>query len=328
MKKNKILIPALAVLAFSTVASVTSTVAWFSSVSAATVSSTSFQVTEVGGNLEIEYGEGVGTAKKYDTTDTSKVIGIQPKTYGSGTSAVTSSLTHGSFDHNSGYVYTANTEDTSLYVSKGDITVASPTETDFMQDATKKKFNAYTFKITFKYGSADNSGPNDYNRGLYFNSSGSSIACTPTLAAGTTNAGRGFRVAFISDDDSQKCVWSPETGLKYSNGNTPASGATATSYVKKSTSDTTGTKTAYSSTEYGSDGVLCYQGDGSAVISANETGSTTRKDYLGKFTSTNGYIVVTCVVWFEGCDDVNVVTGTSFLPSVDASMKFYVRKVA
>ena len=90
MKKSKILIPAVAVLALSVGASVTGTVAWFSANRAATVTA-QFKAVDAEGALQVLAKKGVGTT----TTDTKAAT----------TSAVTvdGSLTHGSY--NAWYVY-------------------------------------------------------------------------------------------------------------------------------------------------------------------------------------------------------------------------------
>lgn len=331
MKKAKIIVPALAALAFSTVASVTGTVAWFTSQSAVTVSTTDFGVVGLEGALDVNMAAGFGTAEGITTGsgETKRVTSIKAKEI----DGKTATLTHGSFNAATKHVYTKNQYgEANDLLDKGQIdgqNTADPAttfaEADAMEDATNYKFNVFTWTITFTLNVADGK-----SRNLYFDASSSVSYATASDKAGLTedeggtagtaaaNAARGFRVAFINGSTA-KTVWSPLQ--KYDMVMTNASSCYATAE--------TGTNTAAYNSTYNTSGVnLIYAGDTEVSKITTQTGGTNRKDYLGTFSSTNSTVTLTCVAWFEGLDSGNVFNETGALPKVSTSMGFYVRNAA
>ena len=119
MKKSKIIIPAAAILALSVGASVTGTVAWFTSSRTATVKASVFESKALETNLIVQSTKLVGMT----TVDTAAAT----------TSSITVDgyLTHGSYNAstlNAGELYVANFDDDSVvtgYESKGTVTNAS-----------------------------------------------------------------------------------------------------------------------------------------------------------------------------------------------------------
>ena len=98
MKKSRIIIPALALIAFSVAASVTGAVAWFTASRTAQIDAGTYAVVKTSANLEVELTAGAHTSVN------------------SGSSVVTVNgvLSDGSFDHTNGLVYTPSADGKSL----------------------------------------------------------------------------------------------------------------------------------------------------------------------------------------------------------------------
>ena len=190
MKKSKIIIPALALLAFSTAASVTGAVAWFTANRTATIDAGSYAVVKTNANLEFELGDGIGT--EVDTTD-DHVINFNGL------------LTDGSVNHKTQKVYTPDSFGTGHAADpKGEIDLnatypLSPggeTLEDLLTrgqtgDSTPVTiYTAATFDITFTitFGQV----PGDI--GLYLDNTTGKSAFTVT---GTPVTATGFRMAFL-----------------------------------------------------------------------------------------------------------------------------------
>ncbi len=103
-KKSKIIVPALALITATTVASVTGTVAWFTASRTITATASQFQAEAEGGNLTITTSALQGT--KTDT-DTSKAV-------------VDGKLTHGSYDYSNLYSPTLLDETVTSFNQLGD----------------------------------------------------------------------------------------------------------------------------------------------------------------------------------------------------------------
>ena len=61
MKKSRIIVPGMAVIAFSTAAAIAGSVAWFTASRTVTISAGSYAVVKTTTNLEVELFDGVGT---------------------------------------------------------------------------------------------------------------------------------------------------------------------------------------------------------------------------------------------------------------------------
>ena len=83
MKKSKLIVPALAVIAFSTAASITGSVAWFTANRSVTINAGTYAVVKTNANLDCVLADGVGATASGDTI----TIGTNKK------------LTDASFDH-------------------------------------------------------------------------------------------------------------------------------------------------------------------------------------------------------------------------------------
>lgn len=307
MKKSKIIIPALGMLILSTAASVTGTVAWFTTVSSATANITSFAVRKLGGDLDYVVAAGTGTEKvtPSDPKSSIQLTGDNP------------ALCDASYDHVNNVLYKANSNATS-FSSAGAESVSNWGVEG--KDASNNDIITYyavtwTYTFTYTFGGAGEA------VNLYFDSQASEITPTTiTAAAGsqTEQTYKGFRIAFICG--SRKVVWAGEqasgnckyitsgTTISYPGGVPTYSGAGTYSNVNSDSA----TGDLLDST-------------GVAIVAENSNGSAARADYLGQFTTGTGNNVLTvkCVAWYEGTDP-NVVNGSE-MDRVAASLGFYTR---
>lgn len=302
MKKSKIIIPALGMLLLSTAASVSGTVAWFTSMQTATSDITSFAVTKTGGSMATALTAGAGTVVS------GSAITLQENV----------KLTHGSFNHTSNTAFYPNDTATVFTgVAKPDGSSTAFT-TWALPGTDNKVYFAVSWTITFTYTFSGSTAP-VY---LYFDGTAGEGATSKMTAHTQTEAGtnsdlqsyKGFRVALMA---TSKVIWAPEQSnaadLKYQ------SAANAT-------------------TSYGANGEYAASGSliSSAGYAANKTDAigntpTSRADYLGTFATptapaTTSQIVVNCVAWFEG-NDSNIVNA-AYLHNVSATLGFYTRASA
>ena len=142
MKKSKVIIPALALMAFSVAASITGTVAWFTANRVATVTAGSFAVVNTTTDLQVSLAPGIGTqAADNNNTHTITVIDGYK-------------LTDSSFDHSAVAHNVIAPNETGELVGSS-IALASVTGTlnnpvgNMVRDASTSVFTAFTWDITF-----------------------------------------------------------------------------------------------------------------------------------------------------------------------------------
>ena len=303
MKKSKILIPAVAVLALSVGASVTGTVAWFSANRAATVTA-QFKAVDAEGALQVLAKKGVGTT----TTDTKAAT----------TSAVTvdGSLTHGSYNAaekgaTTGNLYVANiSEHTSTgegdtatyevtgYTSKGTIagntgTTVTPSAYPWMagEDTSKNKiWYAVSWTVDISLASDGNASATK----MVF------VNFNKTTFSDATDVNNGFRVALM--DEAHTYIIGKDAQKNHVTG-------TGKSDVK----------------EWGT-----YHQFGETYTAVEDNSSKTAAEvetngYLFELTGTTAK-TVTCVAWYEG-EDTNVVSNTANkFNASDLTLSFYCRQ--
>lgn len=133
MKKSKIIIPALGVLALSTAASITGTVAWFTANRTATITAGNFAVVKTGGDLSVTLGSGVGVAAGNIDNSTKTISGLA------------GSLTDASFNHTNAKVVVPNSGKTKVLeaVALGDGQFANKMVRD------TNIYSAITWDMTF-----------------------------------------------------------------------------------------------------------------------------------------------------------------------------------
>lgn len=314
MKKSKILVPALGLLALSTVASVTGTVAWFTASAKVNVSFTEFKIERLTENLLVSSANIMGV-----TVDSAGAI--IPTTYGT---------TYASLTHASVNLGTNNTKSEVWSKSSTNVTElksgASEERFDNFVEGnedmvakwedpdTKTKIKtlyALAWSSTFSYNA-------DKKMNLYFDVKSSFEGSSTD----NTRTGRGFRLAMVREDGSY-VVWSPAQAqlMCYQDGSYPKEGDAD---IKKASCYVTGKTTteAYDATVNGN---LIYENDATVdTIDSSDKGSTARKDCLGSFSTSVDEITIKFIAWFEG-EDPNVVdSGT--LESVKADLGFYIRE--
>ena len=307
MKKSRIIIPALGMLLLSTAASVSGTVAWFTSMQTGTADISSFAVTKTGGNLTVEQEAGAGTALSGEAI----VLGTNVN------------LTHGSYDHVNDIAYYPND------IASACTAVARPTASaDYnnwaLPGTEDKVFFAVSWTINFKFEWGTSS--NDVY--LYFDGTvgtGATSTFTPkTLADGTPTSSNlatyhGFRLAMIG---TGKVIWAPGTDVVADE--VYQTGTAIDSQGIYASSGTATTPNTYVST-----GSIIDK-TGLDADKSSPTPSTARADYLATFSRSGSEatteVSVVCVAWFEGNDD-NVVDEAE-LDKVTATLGFYTRVAA
>ena len=181
MKKSRIIIPALAMIAFSVAASITGTVAWFTAQRTAIVNAGTYAVVKTTSDLEVTLGAGVGTSVSNNTV------------------TVNGKLTDGSFDHKALNIYAPNESGTAI-ATNGTIALADATATNLKRgetgtgSAVQNVYTAITFDLTFTvtFGAANN----DVALLMDNTANHTNFAVSDNATAKTA---KGFRMAFVSN---------------------------------------------------------------------------------------------------------------------------------
>ena len=186
MKKSRIIVPAMAMIAFSTAASIAGSVAWFTASRSATVDAGTYAVVKTNADLAVTLANGVGTTVTNGTTEApaSRIVSLGDNV-----------LTDGSFNHTDGNIFAPTADGTELDTTKTVNVSALNTEAGVAKlvrqtiSETKKVYTAVTWGISFSVSFPVGEG--DY--GLFLDTSASSFVVTPTAEAVTA---KGFRIAF------------------------------------------------------------------------------------------------------------------------------------
>lgn len=306
MKKSKIIIPALAIIAFSTAASIAGSVAWFTASRTANISAGTYAVVKTSADLQCHVADGVGTTA---TDDNNKVI------------AVNGVLSDGSFSHKKdaqekNNVYTPNPAGTAIdketAITANDFAAQMVRGTAKKDNVDKTIYTAVTWEMSFtvSFGSVEG------DIALYLNtdhaksyfSAGTGV--TPVTA-------KGFRMAFVPHDiptgsSAKATVFADlqeKAGCSYISGMSASEFATPTTYRDE---DFDLIDTAYEAT-------LPTTGASTSVF-------TNRPDYLGTFGFKAGSQVTlayTVVCWFEGTDiNIRNQDDPAKYQSVEAKLEF------
>ena len=278
MKKSKIIVPALAMIAFSTAASIAGSVAWFTASRQVNFDAGEYSVVKLTSNLDCVVTGGVGTTVDTDT-NTVTFNGL---------------LTDGSFNHKTKTFYKP-TADGKHISNETYVLGASGWQTGLVRGTANAKtvYTAATFEISFTV----NFGSGAPDLALFLNNEGQ--ANTKVTTTGTVFTASGFRMAFIP-------------GSVMQNGSTGRSTVLADlqdfgncKYVS-GTSDAAYLGTAYEADDHD----LIDQNFVTAVPSSPvyRDNLASRVDYLGTIcppTSTETHdttVSYTVVCWFEGTD--------------------------
>ena len=316
MKKTKVLIPGLALIAFSTVASIAGSVAWFTANRLATVNAGTYAVVKTTANLECTATNVLGTSVS-DNTIT--VAGV---------------LTDASFNHKTGKIYQPNSSGTDFHedypeVAYNDENLATKLNRGTTSDS-KTIYSAILFQLEFKI---DVGGSSD-NYGLFldcYNNDSPAHAGSSFSTGGTPETAKGFRMAFYSavSTNYKNTVFADlqTSGTYDHDGDNETAVEQGCSYVANNT-DPFGTETTYAAADHDLiDMAYNTQLPDEGVASAT---AIAREDYLGTFAAsakdplTNKVtLTYTVVCWFEGTDPeiVNRDAVTEY-QSVAATLKF------
>lgn len=300
MKKSKIIIPALAMIAFSVAASITGTVAWFTATRTATINAGTYAVVKTTSDLSVTLSNGIGT------------------TASSNTVTVAGELTDGSFDHTAGNIYTPNEEGKAI---KSEIALASANATNMKRGTdpsnSKTIYTVCTFGIAFKMTWSGSS--NDV--GLYLDATKSVFATEGTSTA------KGFRMAFY-----------PASGQTTTAAKVFADLQTSANckYINDDEADIA-TGPSYGGVAYAS-ADLIHSGYSDALpASPATTDKNSRPDCLGYFAYSSATIPqgqsakeltlnFTAVCWYEGTDP-NITSNATNFESVVATLYFEAKDI-
>lgn len=308
-KKSKfVILPALATLVLTSVATVTGTAAWFTASRTATVTASHFESTSQSASMTVSTTPLVGT--KDGTADS---------TTANSTASITvdGKITHGSYDAqagNSGHLYVANVDDNeqvTSYVDYGTLDTAKNNSAQNTKDehskwaaevGDNKSWYAVAWEMTFQMKDSSSLNKNalfiDYK-----------LTEFEDLNNGDTI--QGLRIAFMTTN-YVRVVGGLETGEKH---------------VKKAWTKSDSDTEESLKTLTGGFGTGIYHKHNSDIakaIDANTTTLSQHDGYLGEF-GTNNELTVTAVAWFEG-EDLSIVKDKA-MSKVKASLSFYSRQV-
>ena len=191
MKKSKIIIPALAMIAFSTAASIAGSVAWFTANRQATISAGTYTVVKTTANLETELKKGVGTT----------VSNNQTVSFGDN-KLTDASLNHGDkkivYPDSTGKAYGGSVE-IGGPLATDEAIAALATSLERGESGSGKIYSCATFDISFTIAF----GAIEKDVGLYLNTTKvendqqQQVAQSRFETTGTAYTAKGFRMAFL-----------------------------------------------------------------------------------------------------------------------------------
>lgn len=321
MKKTRILIPALAMIAFSTAASIAGSVAWFTANRTVNVNAGTYAVVKTSANLAVEVNPGLAT------TVSDKVVSLGDN-----------KLTDGSFNHKNGKIYQPNDDGTAIATTNGEVAyndaqIATKLERGTLPSpSTGKVYTAATFELVFtvSYGSAAG------NYGLFLDNTAGKTAFTVS-GGGEAKTAQGFRMGFypsgtgehgratvLADLQDNTETWDHDGDGE---GTSPTAEVNAIRYVA-STSNFEGTD--YAAADYD----LIDENYSNAIPTTpiTKAAAGARADYLGYFefsANSDVTLTLTVVCWFEGTDPeiINRAAATEY-QSVAAQLHFEAVKLA
>ena len=276
MKKSRIIIPALAMIAFSVAASVTGAVAWFTASRSAQISAGSYSVVKTSADLKASIAPGVGTSVNTNT-NTVSFNGL---------------LTDGSFDHKDKFFTWPDSTGKKMggTVDLTDTDLADKLERGTSSDS-KTIYTAATFDVSFTIAF----GATGEDVGLFLNNQAGKTSFTVN-GGGTAVTATGFRMAFIP-----KVV--PTDSLGRATVLADLQDDESCKYIGDKSAQELAT-TSYVATDYDlidKDYVTAMPAEG-ALAKAD---ALKRADYLGFFHFSSGQSITltyTVCAWFEGTD--------------------------
>ena len=315
-KKSKIIVPALALITATTVASVTGTVAWFTASRAVTVSASQFTTTTEASSLEVD---------SVAIND----CGVTAGTNGSAT--VNGLLTHGSYNaaaNKTGNLYSPVIDDSANVISYNELgTVDSHLETGTtsgqgttpqtnkwiagtttVSAQSKNIWYGVAWQLNFKQKNGNTNVVNNLLVDL-----GSCTFTDGDTTTSRTHTIEGFRIALMTSNNFVVLGGDEDT--------THVSSTSATSEF-----------TNYFKVKVGETAGSTYTAAVDATQTTENSTVTSNVGYLGTLNDDGTTVTsVTCVAWFEGCDTAHIVNQDTnsqdvIMSTVTASLRFYSRK--
>lgn len=286
MKKSKIIVPALALIAFSTAASITGTVAWFTASRTATFNAGTYNVASTAKGLSYSLTGAIGT------TDSSHTSVSMTANY---------HLTDGSFDHANKLIFAPAQDGHSLADTSG-VALGSATVSNMTRSTVDS--DVYLTVATFTLSVSMDFGETGKSQALLLDKANSWFK---EGNAAPDKAGKGFRLAIVgttADVTSTKVLGLAdlEENSKYISASN--AGGAAGSFTAGGDS--------YASGLIASDTTVTLPADGANT----KAQSAALNNYLGLFTFTANQKVTinfTCVAWYEGTHsevvDANIAAG-------------------
>lgn len=299
MKKTRILIPAMAMIAFSTAASIAGSVAWFTANRQTNINAGSYAVVSTTANLKHSVAAGVATSVESATATVVSVVDGNK-------------LTDGSFNHTTGKIYQPNAQGDGFDATNpevdatGDVATIEPLLRRADLGSSKYVYSAITFQLSFTIDFTSKAGDyalflNTHNT-LTEGSNKSRFETTENTDEGEGSAStvdttaKGFRMGFYSTStNANKRVFA---GLQTS----------ANCHYVGDDSGTGAYDFAHSAdtwTAYSGDVVYDTYDETLPTTSVARATAIARPDCLGFFAYTANTPVTlsyTVVAWFEGTD--------------------------
>ena len=281
MKKSRIIIPALAMIAFSVAASITGTVAWFTATRTANIDAGTYAVVKTTANLTKTVTAGIGTSV---TDNVVTVDGV---------------LTDGSFDHAGTNKYIYAPDKTGAKVGSR-YALASATASNLTRGTDESSNTIYT-AVTWNVKFSMEFGASGSDIGLFLDLSTSVFdPDQDSVASGKQDTAKGFRMAFIPTGDNAASGTTrvfadlqAAANCKYVNGE-PAVGAALPAGAS-----------------YSSPILIDNSSDAELADSYASSAVSSMTNYFGTFTfaaNTTVDLEFKVVCWFEGTDP-NIVNG-------------------
>lgn len=335
VKKSKfVILPALATLVLTGVASVTGTVAWFTANRAATLSGAQFQAKALDSSLKMTVTALTGTTGGSTQAGSTQSI------------AVDGLLTHGSYDLKSKTAFTALASDNYVtgYSSVGafDKSTSINTWQAAGNSTNDKVWYAVSWKITFSQQLNSNS----EKIAVLFNPSASNYSNSQKVNAGfetamfTLSDNSIDKSLVFGNDNHKKHVKSAGTvTASYTQVTESASFDAETEYFTKDNDRDTyskvlnpsaGNKTSYYTrsydlSQYEDSFDKYFQTDAKYVpLSDKDNKLTSTNEYLGTLDKDHTTLDVYCVAWYEGTDAA-VITTNIIDTAITSTLGFYSR---
>lgn len=328
MKKSKIIVPALGILAFSTAAAVTGTVAWFTANRLATVSNKNITVVNPEAGLHVKATNVANTKVEYDGTETGHIN--------------SPSIIHANDGTNQGYLRDASVQmGASPVVYKsvlGEDGTVSSYATQAIGTADTKTYDgsalyfATQYKLDFYVDRVDTG----YETALFFDANASQVQYDSAAVTSSLNkVYKSVRFGFLCG--SNWFVWAPLTDNTASE--TATTPAADTDYAIR---NVTGAGTAAANANVA-------DVDAAHRIIGNATASATSNDlkddtglvpaankkvsasygYLGALNLEASKLTVNVYTWFEGTDTACINDNFSAVQALFTStMNFIYRRAA